>query len=135
MACQPKSSATFTNRKSRALSPTQSMWHGSCTAQDRKDLQPLIKTERFIGAASPSFQDIYTTRVIRRAHNIIKDSTHPQHSLFTSLPSGRRYRSVKSRTTRLINSFYPQAIRLLSNTFNTAPHSPSLPLTVTLSVV
>ena len=55
-----------------------------------------------------------TTAVHRRAASIIKDPIHPQHGLFTLLPSGHRYRSVKCRTTRL-NSFFPTAIRLHSN--------------------
>ncbi|KAI4873818.1 hypothetical protein NFI96_001419 [Prochilodus magdalenae] len=97
------------------LTSSITVWYGNCTAQDRKALQRVIKTAQLIsGAAFPSLQDIYRTRVIRRAHSIIRDSTHPQHSLFTLLPSGRRYRSVKSRTARLTDSFYPQAIRLVN---------------------
>ncbi|KAK3548205.1 hypothetical protein QTP70_005179 [Hemibagrus guttatus] len=63
------------------------VWHGSCTVQDKKALQRVIKTAQFIcGAAFQSLQDIYNTRVIRRAHNIIRDNIHPQHNLFTLLP-------------------------------------------------
>ncbi|XP_054650702.1 uncharacterized protein LOC129191401 [Dunckerocampus dactyliophorus] len=97
------------------LTASITVWYGNCTTRDRKALQRVIKTsQNIVGAALPSLQDIYTSRVLRRTHNLIKDSTHPQHSLFTLLPSGRRYRSLKSRTTRLANSFYPQAIRLLN---------------------
>ncbi|XP_054631629.1 uncharacterized protein LOC129181035 [Dunckerocampus dactyliophorus] len=97
------------------LTASITVWYGNCTTRDRKALQRVIKTsQNIVGAALPSLQDIYKTRVLRRTHNLIKDSTHPQHSLFTLLPSGRRYRSLKSRTTRLANSFYPQAIRLLN---------------------
>ena len=104
------------------LSSSITVWYGNCTAQDRKALQRVIKTAQLIsGAAFPTLQDTYRTRVLRRAHNIIKDRSHPQHSLFTLLPSGKRYRSVKSRTTRLTNSFYPQAIRLVNDSFK-HPH-------------
>ena len=41
------------------------------------------------------------------------DSSHPGHRLFSLLPHGKRYRSAKSRSKRLLNSF-PQAIRLLN---------------------
>lgn len=75
------------------------------------------------GLAFPRLLDIYTS-VIRRAHIIIKDSTHPQHSLFTLLPSGRCYRSVKSQTARLTNSLYPQARRLLNSALNPTPAIP-----------
>ena len=39
----------------------------------------------------------------------------PSQRLFSLLPHGKRYRSAKSRSKRLINSFYPQAIRLLNS--------------------
>lgn len=52
-------------------------------------------------AVYPPLQDIYNTRVTERAHIIIKHRIHSQHTLFTLLPSGRRYMSVKTKTTRL----------------------------------
>ena len=98
------------------LTNSITVWFGNCTVQKRKALQRVIKTAQYIcGTAFPSLQDIYKTRVTKRAHNIIKDTTHPQRILFTLLPSGRRYRSMKARTSRLKNSFYPQAIRLLND--------------------
>ncbi|KAI3377232.1 hypothetical protein L3Q82_009144 [Scortum barcoo] len=45
----------------------------------------------------------------------MKDPTHTAHALFVPLPSGRRLRSIKSRTTRLRNSFFPEAVRLLNS--------------------
>ena len=63
-------------------------------------------------SSNPSLQDIYQQRVLRRARNTLRDPTHPQHHLFTLLASGRRYRSVKCRTSRIKDSFYPQAIRM-----------------------
>ncbi len=42
-----------------------------------------------------------------------KDSSHPSHRLLSLLPSGRRFRSIRSRTSRLRDSFFPQAIRLM----------------------
>ncbi len=40
--------------------------------------------------------------------------SHPAHSLFERLPSGRRYRALRTRTTRHRNSFFPQAIHLMN---------------------
>ncbi len=40
-------------------------------------------------------------------NSIVKDPTHPSHSLFQLLPSGRRYRSIRARSARLLNSFSP----------------------------
>ncbi len=91
------------------------VWYGSTTVRDRKRLQRVVKTaENIIRTPLPSLQAIYHRRVHRRASSILKDPTHPQHGLFTLLSSGRRYRSVKCRTSRLRNSFFPSAIRLLN---------------------
>ncbi len=41
-------------------------------------------------------------------------------TVFQLLPSGRRYRSIRARSARLLNSFFPQAVRAL-NSNHTAP--------------
>ena len=56
----------------------------------------------------------YTSRCLGKAASIIKDPTHPGHSLFRRLLSGKRYKSLRSRTNRLKNSFFPVAVRLLN---------------------
>ncbi|KAI4905616.1 hypothetical protein NFI96_026968 [Prochilodus magdalenae] len=66
------------------------VWYGSTTVKDRKRLQRVVKTAtKITKMAQPSLQSIYNLRVHRRAASIIKDPTHPQHGLFTLLPSGR----------------------------------------------
>ncbi|KAI3371809.1 hypothetical protein L3Q82_024355 [Scortum barcoo] len=64
---------------------------------------------------SSSIEDIYRKRCLKRAGKIIKDSSHPAHRLFTLLPSGKRYRSARTKTTRFLNSFFPTAVRLLNS--------------------
>ena len=98
------------------LSGCITAWYGSCSAADRKALQRVVKTaERIIGGHLPSVQGIYNSRCLRKARNNVKDHSHPGYGLFTLLPSGRCYRSIRARTTRLTNSFYPQAVRLLNH--------------------
>ncbi|KAI5098265.1 gastrula zinc finger protein XlCGF28.1-like [Silurus meridionalis] len=97
------------------LSSCITAWFGNCTVSDRKTLQRIVRTaEKIIGVSLPSIMDIYTTRCIRKAHSIVDDHTHPSHAYFTLLPSGKRFRSIRAVTTRLCNSFFPQAIRLLN---------------------
>lgn len=48
---------------------------------------------------------------------------HPGHHLFALLPSGRRYRTVKTHTTRLLNSFYPRAITVLNTALKNSSHA------------
>lgn len=46
--------------------------------------------------------------------SVSDQKTHPSHELFTLLPSGRRYKSLRCRTSRLRNSFFPSAFSLLN---------------------
>ncbi|KAK1804857.1 hypothetical protein P4O66_019115, partial [Electrophorus voltai] len=65
-------------------------WFGNCTTFDRKTLQRIVRTaEKIIGVSLPSITNIYITRCIWKATNIVKDPTRPSHELFTLLPSGR----------------------------------------------
>ncbi|KAK3536688.1 hypothetical protein QTP86_017612 [Hemibagrus guttatus] len=50
--------------------------------------------------------------VRRRAAKIAADPSHPGNELFRSLPSGKRLRSIKTRTSRHKNSFFPTAVSL-----------------------
>ncbi len=97
------------------------VWYGNCCAADRKTLQRTVNTAaKIIGAPLPSILDIFLTRCSSKAKSIVEDPTHPSHSLFQLLPSGRRYRSIRARSARLLNSFFPQAVRAL-NSNHTAP--------------
>ena len=97
------------------LSTSITVWFGSATKSDIRRLQRTVRTaERIIGAPLPTLQDLYSSRVRKRAGKIITDSTHPGHPLFELLPSGRRHRSLATRTSRHRNSFFPQAISLLN---------------------
>ncbi len=83
-------------------------WFGNSTAGNRRALQSVVRTACHIfGGELPSLQDILTRRCTRKARRIIKDSSHPSHRLLSLLPSGRRLRSIRSRTSRLRDSFFP----------------------------
>ncbi len=78
-------------------------------------LQRVVRSaERIIGTTLPPLQELYLSRVSKRAVKITLDPSHPAHSLFKLLPSGRRYRALSTRTTRHRNSFFPQAIHLMN---------------------
>ncbi|KAI3367746.1 hypothetical protein L3Q82_026590, partial [Scortum barcoo] len=82
------------------------VWFGSATKQDRNRLQRRVRTaEKIIGAILPSIQDLYVSRVRKRAGNITADSSHPGHNLFQLLPSGRRYRALYAKTIQTQEQF------------------------------
>ena len=101
-------------------------WYGNCSASDHKALQWVVRTAQYTGPKLPAIQDLYNKRCQRKAHKIVRDSSHPSHRLFSLLPHGKWYRSTKSKTKRLLNSFYTQAIRLLNNYYNR--HRTMLPI-------
>lgn len=81
----------------------------------RGPLQRVIRTaESITGCYLPPLEDIASSRWLGKAKKIIKDCSHPGHGLFISLPSGRRYRSLKIKTQEFKTSFYPWAVRMLS---------------------
>ncbi len=100
------------------------VWYGACNASCRKSLQRIVRAAvKIVGVSLPSLQDIYSTRLTRKALCIAGDTTHPTHNFFSLLPSGRRLRSLQARTNRLKDSFIHQAVRKL----NSLPSLPPLP--------
>ena len=91
------------------------VWYTSCTVEQRNKLQRVINTaQRIVGCPLPSLQELHRSRTAKKTQNILKDISHPGHSLFDLMPSGRRYRSIKSGTSRFTNSFYPSAVIALN---------------------
>ncbi|KAM4532184.1 uncharacterized protein V3H82_026049 [Fundulus diaphanus] len=87
------------------LTSCLSVWCGDCNASDWKNVRRVVRTaEGIIGAPLPSIKDISSQRCVSRARNIIRDPSHPHHGLFSLLPSGKRFRSIRCRSTR--NSFW-----------------------------
>ncbi|KAK0141276.1 Dual specificity testis-specific protein kinase 2 [Merluccius polli] len=97
-AWTPGYSAASTDAPSRVTCITA--WYGSCTALDCNILQKV---------------DLYTQTCRRKAQSILRDRSYPSHKLFTLLPSGKRYQSIHTQTTRFRDSFFSQTTRLLNS--------------------
>ncbi|KAK3549738.1 hypothetical protein QTP86_007737 [Hemibagrus guttatus] len=97
------------------------VWFAAATARDKAKLQHVIHSaEKVIGCSLPSLQELYVSRSRRRTAKIAADPSHPGNELFRSLPSGKRLRSTRTRTSCHKNSFFPTAVSLL----NSAPLTP-----------
>ena len=97
-----------------------STWYGSATVDDKEQLERVAKNaSKIIGCDLPSLDDIYISRVSRRAKSIMSDSSHPANHIFEIMPSGRRLKSISARSKRFGNSFFPSAVRILSNKMGT----------------
>ncbi|KAK1789442.1 hypothetical protein P4O66_015372 [Electrophorus voltai] len=87
------------------------VWFGNSTKQDRQALQRVVHSaERITHTELPDLPTIYCKRCQTKAKRIVKDPTHPNNRLFSLLMSGKRFRSLKTKTERLKRSFLPQAI-------------------------
>ncbi len=94
-----------------------SVWYSSATPRNKFRFQRVVRMgERVIVTDLPSLQDLHLSRVKKRALMIVCDPLHPAFNLFRLLPSGRSNSLVKTRTTRLQNSFFFQvAIKTLNS--------------------
>ena len=55
-----------------------------------KALQRVVRTAQYITWAKlPAIQDLYTRQHQRKALELVKDSSHPSHRLFSLLPHGK----------------------------------------------
>ena len=95
------------------------VWYGNLDSHSRTKLQRIIhKSSKITGHSLPSIDTLYQRRITQRAIKITSDPTHPAHHLFTLMPSGRRYRSLQTKSDRFKNSFFPIAIRTLNQSFD-----------------
>ncbi|KAG5844283.1 hypothetical protein ANANG_G00160790, partial [Anguilla anguilla] len=93
------------------LTSSITIWYAAATAKDKGRLHHIIRAaERVISCNLPSLQDVHTSRALRRAGKIVADPSHPGHKLFQTLPSGRRLRSIRTKTSRHKNSFFPAGL-------------------------
>ncbi len=91
-------------------------WFGNSTAGNRRALQRVVRTARHIvGGELPSLQDIYTRQCVQGKPGGLSKTPATRPTDCSLLPSGRRFRSIRSRTSRLRDSFFPQAIRLMNS--------------------
>ncbi len=97
------------------MSPSILRSFHTCTVESKAPQRAVRTARHIVGGELPSLQDIYTRRCIRKARRIINESSHPSHRLFSLLPSGRRLRSIRSCTSRLRDSFFPEAIKLMNS--------------------
>ena len=112
------SATTLTNFYRCTIESIHTKYHSVvwAPAQDHKELQKVMNVAQSITQTNLPFIDsVYTSFCLGKAASIIKDPMHPGHALFHLLPSGKRYKSLKSRTNRLKNNVFPVAVRLLND--------------------
>ena len=85
------------------------------SVQNRNKLLKVSQAAaKIINHPVPLLSDLTDRAVLRKAHAIVTDRTHPLNSCFQLLPSGRRYRCFKCKSVRFKKSFIPYAVSLLN---------------------
>ena len=89
-------------------------WYGSLSLVNKNKLHKIINvSSKIAGVRFDSMTSMYETRVLRKGKAITRDNTHPLHSQYQLLPSGRRYK-VPSLQARASRSFVPISIGLMN---------------------
>lgn len=92
------------------------VWYESAKRADCAKLNRVIKAaEKVIGQPLPRMTDIFRKRGLVKGRKIVGDKSHPCCKFFSLLPSGKRFRCISCRTSRLHNSFIPSAVVLLNS--------------------
>ncbi|XP_070180551.1 uncharacterized protein [Littorina saxatilis] len=87
------------------------VWFSGASARNKEELERIVRqASRIVGCELPSVASLYSSRLAKRVRGIVADSSHPAGHLFELLPSGKRFRALKSRTSRFRNSFFPEAV-------------------------
>ena len=89
-------------------------WYGNCSMETKDKLTRIIRNCCKLGINTSTLEELYVKYVKLRCKVIRKDNEHPLHNMYQLLPSGKRLRSTKCRTTRYARSFIPASIKILN---------------------
>ena len=89
-------------------------WFGNSSVEAKCKISRVIKICSKLGVTELPLEEIYRKCLQQRCKIIRTDDSHPLHNLYVMLPSGRRLRSLKCRTSRYSKSFVPSSIRILN---------------------
>ena len=92
------------------------VWYSSSCQSEKDKLEKVVRAaSNIIGRDLPSVDSLHTLHMAKKCKSIMHDPTHPASHLFQPLPSGCRLSTLRCRTARLRNSFYPQAVLAFNN--------------------
>ena len=94
----------------------QLCYYNGANVKDTDSLDRIITTaEQLLGKEVRPLRQAYATAAVKKIRRILHDESHPLHAAVSACESKRRpgrFRSLRCRTTRFLNSFLPSAIRI-----------------------
>ena len=90
-------------------------WFGNLAMKSKNVLNRIVNVcGKVVGERQDCLRELYERRVEKKARMVANDENHVLTHLYELLPSGRRFRMLKSKTVRTRNSFVPTSIELLN---------------------
>ena len=91
-------------------------WYNLLTSKQKTKLSRITaQASKIIGSPQTPLSHLYERSVITKAILITEEPSHPLHSSFTLLPSGRRYKVPSARKSIYKKSFIPSAVTALNS--------------------
>ena len=87
------------------------VWYGGCRKEDFKKLQKIANCAGKMTGEVTNLTHECNNMILKHVTQILENPEHPLHQCYTLMRSGKRYRSLKARTSRFLNSFVPLSIR------------------------
>ena len=86
------------------------------TVKQKNRLNKIVNiATKLINLKQKSLNDLYQQAISKKSRSIINDPTHPLHSCFEIMPSGKRYRTPAFKRQLYNKSFIPSAVRFLNS--------------------
>ena len=90
-------------------------WYGHIRVKDRAKINRVVReASKIIGKTQKPLSEIHRNFVKKKAKKVFKDRTHPLHSAFEVLRSGRRLRAPMFKRNLMRFSFVSHAINILN---------------------
>jgi hypothetical protein len=91
------------------------VWYNNLTVALKEKLKSIEKTANKIIRDTKGcyLEEVYERRSISLAKRIMKNANHPLKQHFNLLQSGKRLKSLKTRTNRYKNSFVPTPVETI----------------------
>ena len=92
-----------------------SCYYPSLSVKNRNRLLKISHVSaKIIGLPTPVLSEEIDHAILKKARAVATESDHPLYTFFRVLPSQRRYRCIKCKTSRYSRRFVPVAIRMLN---------------------
>ena len=90
-------------------------WYGRLSCKCKNRLGRIVKKAKKLRAETKVIDELYQEGVIKQVDKIMNDASHPLHSQYVFLRSGRRLALPTQRTDRYRKSFIPKSILLFNH--------------------